>query len=127
MTPVEIVNAYRGSLELSNIVLPYKEARGVAHLKKRLEKENDIVAETEKAMAEQHGGKPNLDGTYSFGSPEEAGKFREALSEFRKQNDEIDLPMVDLSKHTSLLRLSPSAVEALDGIVIFESEADNGG
>lgn len=120
MTTTKVTAAYRAAMELSNIVLPYKPARSVATLAKRLAEENDIVADMEKKLAAEYGGKARRGGIFDFPDPETAKKFQDALEETREQEAEIKLPTVDLTGHTGLIRITPAALEALDGIVIFE-------
>lgn len=126
MTPNQITAAYRAVLELSNIVLPYKAARSVAGLKKRLAEENDIVVDMEKKLVAQYGGEVRHGGACEFPDPDAAERFRAVLNEAREQEADIKLPTVDLSAHTGLIRISPAAIEALEGIVIFEKEVEDG-
>lgn len=120
MTPSRILAAYRAVLELSNIILPYKAARSVMALKKRLADENDTVVDMEKKLAVEFGGEEIPGGAYEFPDVDTNVRFQEALKEAKEQEDDIRLPTVDLSKYTSLIRISPASIEALDGIVIFE-------
>lgn len=126
MTPNQITAAYRAILELSNTVLPYKAARRVTLLKKQLAEENDIVVDMEKKLVAQYGGEVRHGGACEFSDPDVAERFRTVLNEAREQEADIKLPTVDLSAHTSLIRISPAAIEALDGIVIFEKEVEDG-
>ena len=126
MTPNQIASAYRGILELSHVVLPYKVARRIADLKKRLEAENDTVAEMEKNLAKEYGGTLHADGSCDFPDPETARKFNDELNEIRKQDDDIQLPKVDLTKYSGMIRISPAAIEGLAGIVVFD-EGDSDG
>lgn len=127
MTPNQITAAYRAVLELSNVVLPYKAARRVTLLKKRLAEENDIVVDMEKKLVAQYGGEVRHGGACEFPDPDAAERFRVVLSEAREQEADIKLPTVDLSAHTSLIRISPAAIDALEGIVIFEKgEVEDG-
>ena len=125
MTPKQITAAYRGVLELSNVILPYKVARRVTALKKRLAEETDTVSEMEKALAVRYGGELHADGTCDFQDAETTRQFNDELEKLRSEDDDIQLPHVDLSKYASAIRISPAAVEALEGIVTFE-EGDNG-
>lgn len=124
MTPNQIVKAYRAVNELTNTVLPYKAARGVTSLSRRLQEEFGVVAAMERAMAEKHRGRLEK-GTYRFPDNETAHSFSEEYKQAMEQNDDVELPIVDLSKYIDLIRISPGAIEALDGIVIFE-EDDHG-
>lgn len=126
MTPNQITAAYRAILELSNTVLPYKAARSVTVLKKQLAEENDIVVDMEKKLVAQYGGEVRHGGACEFPDPDSAERFRTVLNEAREQEADIKLPTVDLSAHTGLIRISPAAIEALDGIVIFEKEVEDG-
>lgn len=120
LTPAKVTAAYRAVLELSNIVFPYKPARSVATLAKRLAEENDIVADMEKKLAAEYGGEMQPSGVCDFPDPDTAKHFRDALEEIREQEAEIKLPTVDLSRFTSSIRISAASIEALEGIVIFE-------
>ena len=126
MTPNQITAAYRAVLELSNTVLPYKAARRVTLLKKQLAEENDIVVDMEKKLVAQYGGEVRHGGACEFSDPDAAERFRTVLNEAREQEADIKLPTVDLSAHTGLIRISPAAIEALEGIVIFEKEVEDG-
>lgn len=120
LTPKQVTTAYRAVTELSNIVLPYRAARAVAALKKRLAEENDTVAAAEKNLVKEYGGQVSPGGHCDFPDDDAAQRFNGAREAFLEQEDEIKLPAVDLSKHTSLIRITPAAIEALEGIVIFE-------
>lgn len=126
MRPKDIVAAYSAIHELNKTVLPFKAARGVAALKKRLTEEFEVVADMEKALVEKHGGKSAKSGGYIFteGNREAFAQEYEAAME---QDADIDLPTVDLSAHTDALRLSPSALEALEGLIIFDRGDGHGG
>ena len=127
MTPNEIKNAYRAIQELSGVVFPYRVSRGISALKKRLGEELDTVAGMEKALVEKYGGKVDCSGSITL-NREDAQAFSEEYNALMSQNDEsIKLPAVDVSAFADTLRISPSAVEALEGIVIFDKEDNNNG
>lgn len=123
MTPKKIIDAYRAIKEISEMVFPYKTARAVAHLKRRLQEEAEIVENANRALVEKHGGKAKGN-TVNFDDLEQLEKFQTEYDDFMGQDAEINLPTVDLSKYTDMMRLSPDTIEALDGIVIFEKEGD---
>lgn len=125
MSPIQITGAYRAIRELSGIVLPYRSARAVAALKRRLEEEFEVVESQDISLAEKHGGK-KTSGGYHFDDDESMQAYMKEFDEIMNAEDEIKLPVVDLSKHTSILRVSPNTVEALDGIIIFEKEESDG-
>ena len=127
MTPIQIGDAYRAVLRLSNTVFPYAVARNIAKLKKRLEDEIDAVADAEKAIAAKYGGTFKRDGTIVIEDPEKGEKCADELNEFRLQDDDIKLPVVDLSKYVDSIRISPADVDALEGIVTFEKGEDKNG
>lgn len=122
MTPIQIGDAYRAVLRLSATVFPYAVARNIAKLKKRLEDEVDTVANAERAISEKYGGTFKRDGTIIIEDPEKGEKCADELNEFRQQDDDIKLPVVDLSKYVDSIRISPADIDALEGIVIFERE-----
>ena len=127
MTPNEIKNAYRAVQELSGVVFPYRVSRGISALKKRLGEELDTVAGMEKALVEKYGGKVDRNGSITL-SGENAQAVSEEYNAIMAQDDEsIKLPAVDVSAFADTLRISPGAVDALEGIVIFEKEDNNNG
>lgn len=123
MTTKQVVEAYRASRELSEMVLPFKVARAVARLRKRLGEEHFTVLEMERAMVDSCHGKEDVDG-YSFPTEEERKAFFTAHRKMMEQEDDIKLPVVDLSAFASQLRITPGAIEALEGLVIFEKEEE---
>lgn len=125
MTPNQIVNAYRYINDLSASVFPYTVTRDIVRLKRRIKDEFDTILSTEQGMVVKYNGLINKDGTYSFPDGEAAMQFAEEYEEFRGQDEDIALPTVDLSKYAASIRISAAAVEALDGLVIFEG--DNNG
>ena len=127
MTPNEVVAAYRAILELSKAVLPYKTARQVAVLNRALRAEHDTVVAAERALADKYGGAVSPAGSVDFPNADSAEAFNRERARFMEQDADIQLPTVDLSKHTNLIRLSPESICALDGIVEFEKGEDDGG
>lgn len=123
MTPNDIKNAYKAIQELSGTVFPYKVSRGIAALKKRLGEELETVAAMEMALVEKYGGIVEPNGSVRVrGANSQA--FADEYNDLMVQDDEsIKLPVVDVSAYADTLRISPGAVEALEGIVIFEEEA----
>lgn len=127
MTPNEVKNAFRAIQELSSVVFPFRVSRGISALKKRLGEELDTVAGMEKALVEKYGGKIERNGSVTI-SGDNAKAFADEYNALMAQDDDsIKLPKVDVSAFVDMIRISPGAVEALDGIVTFEKEdADNG-
>ncbi len=121
MNANEIVAAWRAVNELGGVLLPYKAARKLAGLKKRLSGEVETVLEMERALAREHGGHKQPNGSYQFDTPEAAAAFSEAHKAALEEDDpEITFQAVDLSRYTGQISISASALEALEGIVIFE-------
>ena len=126
MTPNQIKNAYRGIQELTGVVFPFRVARGIAALKKRLSEELEVVAAMESALVEKYGGKIDRSGSAKI-SGKEAQAFADEYNVMMAQDDEsIQLPVVDVSAFADTLRISPDAVGWLEGMVIFEEVKDNG-
>ena len=126
MTPNQIKNAYRAIQELSGVVFPYRVARGIAALKKRLIEELEAVAAMGSALVEKYGGKIDRSGSAKI-SGKEAQAFADEYNAMMAQDDEsIHLPVVDVSKFADTLRISPDAVGWLEGMVIFEEVKGNG-
>lgn len=126
MTPIQVISAYKAVLRLSETAFPYKTARSVAGLKNRLAEEVETISAAEKAIVEKYGGTISKNGAISIEDQEQAEKCADALNEFRNQDDDIRLPHVDLSKFSDNVRISPAAIDALEGIVIFEQEVEDG-
>lgn len=125
MTPSKIVEAHRAVLELSRIVLPYPAARKLARLQSRLASEVDTIHNMEVAMAEEHGGTMRRNGACDFPSAEDREAFEDAREDYLAQEDNsIHLPKVDLSMYTAMIRVSASALTALEGIVDFGGDKD---
>ena len=127
MTPNEVVAAYKAVLELSKIVLPYKIARQVAALNRALKAEHDTVAAAERAISCEHGGVISNGGSLDFPDAESANAFTAARAEYMEQDADIHLPKVDLTNFADQLRLSPESICALEGVVRFEKEENDGG
>lgn len=125
LTIKRIVGAYRASRELSEMVLPFKTARAVAQLRKRLGEEYSTVVQMEKAMVDSCHGEETEDG-YRFPTKEEAQAYYEAHRKMLEQEDDVSLPVVDLSAYVAQLRITPGAIEDLEGLVIFEKEESGG-
>lgn len=127
MTPNDIKNAYKAIQELSGTVFPYKVSRGIAALRKRLGEELETVAAMEMALVEKYGGAIERGGSIKI-SGADAQAFSDAYNALMAQDDEsIKLPVVDVSACADTIRISPGAVEALEGIVIFDKEAEDNG
>lgn len=127
MTPNQIKDAYKAVQELSSVVFPFRVSRGVTALKKRLGEELDTVAGMEKALVDKYGGTVAKNGSITIAG-EDAKAFADEYNALMAQDDDsIKLPVVDVSAFADMIRISPGAVEALEGLVIFEKEdADNG-
>lgn len=123
MTPVKVLSAHRAIKEISGMTFPYKTARAVAFLKRRLQEEAEVVSNAERSLVEHYEGKVKGN-RVNFPDEEKAIEFQNHYDSFMKEDTEINLPTVDLSKYTDMMKLSPDTIEALDGIVIFEKEGD---
>lgn len=120
MTANQIVNAYRAVHELKGLILPYKAAREVAQLKRKLDEEMPVIIRMEQAIVQKHGGKTKPDGSYDFDTPASAAACKAELDGFNQEEEEVELPVVDLTKFVDQVSISPAAIEALEGIVLFE-------
>lgn len=120
MTPIQIKKAFSAIRELEGTAFPYRTARSIAIMKKRLKEELDIVLEAELVIVREHGGELK-DGSYKFKGPRAAKDCASELDRFNAEdNDDISLPEVDLSEYVDNLELSPASLESLEGIVIFD-------
>ena len=126
MTPRKIIDAHRAIKEISGMCFPYKTARAVAALKRRLQEEADIVADAQRSLVEHYGGKAKGN-QVTFADEETVLEFQNHYNDFMNEDTEVNLPTVDLSKHTNMFCLSPDTIDALDGIVIFEKEGTENG
>lgn len=120
MTANQIVNAYRAVHELKGLVFPYKTAREVARLKKKLDEEMTVIIGMEQAIVQKHGGKTKPNGSYDFDSSASAAACKAELDGFNQEEVAVELPVVDLTEFVDQVSISPAAIEALEGIVIFE-------
>lgn len=118
MTPTKIVAIHNAVNELSVCVLPYRNARDVNKLKRKVQDEIDTIVSAEKAIVEKHSGQ-FTDTGFKFNTEEDAKAFRAEYENFMSQDAEVDLPKIDLSQCADLLRLTPNAIDSLDGIVNF--------
>lgn len=125
MTPTQISNIYAALGELDGLVLPYKVSRKLTGLIRAVRSEYEAVIKAEAALVEQYGGKYSGN-NITFADEVKAREFGAAYDKFRAEDDDtIAFAPVDISRYTAQLNISPRAVDALDGIVIFE-EAGNG-
>ena len=120
----EVIMAYRAVLELSEARFPYRTAREVAALRRRLREEYETVAERELALAKELGVESTETGRFRTRDPAKAEEFRRRHEAQMDEAAEIDLPAVDLSEFTETLQVSPDCLEALEGIVAFESKGE---
>ena len=122
MTPNQIIEACGGIRELTALVLPFKQARALAALKRALQEELDAIIENDMNLAESLGGKKE-GSDYVFSDQEAKAEFLAKTAKAHEEDDEtLKLPTVDLSGQTSQLRISANAIMALEGIVIFDRE-----
>lgn len=126
MTGNQIIAAYRATNELAGLPLPYRAARSLALLRKKLGEEAEIFMELEEAAVKKHGGVRKGGGSYRFPTPGAAQACAVELEELREDDVEIELPAVDLSDFADVINISPAGLEALEGIVCFEKEVDDG-
>lgn len=125
MTPAEVINVHNALYELSKTVFPYKVARKIAGLSKRVKEEIDIINSQEHAIADKYGGKYEPGGKINFPDEDAAVEFAREFDAMMNEEVDINFTPVDVSKYTDALRLTPKTIEALDGVIIFE-EGDNG-
>ena len=104
MTPRKITEAHKAMMELAGIPFPFKTARQLAKLKSRLDEEYLTVYNMDQALVRDMGGEIKANGNYKF----------------------QDSEALNLSKYTDMIRISPGALEALEGIVAFEKEDPDG-
>lgn len=112
MTPNKIVNAYRAVRELSGAILPYRAARGVFALQKRLAEEFEAIAEIERKIVTEHGGKADENGKYTFPDVDKMKAFRDRYNAMMEEQADVEFPVVDLSECTDALHLSPASIAA---------------
>jgi len=118
----EVISAYKAVQELAGVRFPYKTAREVAALRRRLREEYETAAEREAKLAVEIGVETVETGQFRTNDPAKAADFRKQSEAQMEEEAEIDLPAVDLSAFSEMLRVSPDCLEALEGIVVFEKE-----
>lgn len=126
MTPIQVVSAYKAINELTSVVLPYHATRSLTILKKELADEFETVATMERNLIEECGGEMAPDGTFHFPNEADTEEFMGKYNALMHQDDDVKLPVADLSKYTDMIRISSNAVEALDGLVVFEPDGTKG-
>lgn len=126
MTPKQIIQAHGAIRELCGTVLPYRTAREVAALKRRLEEEFATLLDLERALAAELGGQIQRDGL-QFQDSAAAEAYQTRWEALLAEESDAVLPQADLSACVDTLRVSPGAVEALEGLVVFEREAAKDG
>ena len=126
MTPKKIINIYAALSELNSVVFPYKVARKIAGLNKRVREEFEIIVGQETALVKKYEGKRERDGKITFYDTEKAEKFAEEFEAMQNEDVDISLVPVDISKYVDGLQLTPQSIEALEGVIIFEVGDDDG-
>lgn len=124
MTPREIVSIYSALNELSKTVFPYKVARKIAGLNKRVKEEFDVVNNQEHALVSKYNGKYEPGGKISFPDNDAAAAFAAEFDAMMDEDADVRFTPVDVSKYTETLQLTPRTIEALDGVIIFEEGSD---
>lgn len=122
MTPNDIKNAYKAIQELSGTVFPYKVSRGIAALKKRLGEELETIAAMEMALVEKYGGRVEPNGSIRVRGANSQAFADEYNALMEQDDDSIQLPVADVSEQADMICITPGAVAALEGLVIFEKE-----
>lgn len=120
MTADQIVKAYRAVHELHGMVLPYRAARDVARLKRKLDEEMKVIVQMEQTIVGKYKGKTQANGSYQFETPAMANACKVELDQFNQDEAPVDLPMVDLSEYADQICISAGAIEALEGLITFE-------
>lgn len=120
MTLRQLVSAWRGVQELDRLVLPYATTKALVRLKRQLQEEVETARAMEKSLMEAHGGTPGENGRISFRTPEDLEAFQTKYEAAMTQEVEHFLPPVDLTAYVEQVQLSPGAMEALEGIILFE-------
>ncbi len=123
MTPNQIVSAHEAIRELSRVVLPYKTARQVARLKRRIDEEFEVIVSMESSVMEEFGGSKEQ-GRMQFPDSSAAEAFDEKMRLYMEEEAEMKLPTVDLSKYAENIRISPATIDALEGLVKWEADTD---
>lgn len=126
MTPNQIIRAYSGVQELTGLALPYHTARMLAALKKRLGEEVHVILDMENNLRQKYAGEVTRDNKYRFPDVPSRQAFESDYNAMLEQEEEVKLPAVDLSDFVDELKISAEALAALEEIVTFEKEAENG-
>lgn len=125
MTPREILKIRDALSELNNVVFPYKIARKIAGLNRHVQNEVDVISAQENALINKFHGK-RKGNSLDFGDVDVLEQFLSERNEMMEEdNEEIRFTPVDLHQYTNLLNLTPKAIDALDGVIIFEAGDDD--
>ena len=122
MTPNQIASAHEAIQELSRVVLPYKTARQVARLKRRIDEEFEVIVSMESAVMKEFGGSFEH-GSVQFPDITAKKAFEEKMRLYREEDVDIKLPTVDRSKYAENIRISPATIDALEGLVKWEEKS----
>ena len=119
MTPRQIIEIYRALRELEDVVFPYKQAREIAGLCKRVNEEFELIVQQENKLAAKYNGKRDGHKRLVFDNAEHSEAFAVEYNEMLDGEIDVDLQRVDLSKYADRLQLSPRSLSALERVINF--------
>ena len=121
MTQFKLSKAYPSLVRLAEYRLPVKKALAIYKITKKAEEHFRFAAQEERKYIEEFDGKINTDGTISFDSPEQYGKFSEKLADLNDlQIEWTDEPVVLTEADLGEQQISPSDIFNLEEFVSFD-------
>lgn len=121
MTQYKVNKAYPALTRLSEFRLPVRKARSLYKMMKKAEDLLDFAISEEKKYIAEFNGQIRSDGTVSFSSSDEFGKYQEKVNELNSLEVEWDIEQVILSEdEIGEQAISSSDIGLLEGFVTFE-------
>lgn len=121
MTQYKVNKAYPALNHLAEFRLPVKKARGIYSMMKMAEEYFQFAVQEENKYVTEFHGKPNPDGTITFESQEDFGKFQERLADLNNSEIEWEFePVVLTEDDIGNQTITPSDIFYLEGFVAFE-------
>lgn len=117
-----IISAAQAITSLTTTTFAYRYARQISRLKRWLDEECTSISNAQIALVEKYHGVVHADGSITFDAPDDQKSFIAETSRQFQESIDYDVPVCDLRGgcNNDDLRISAVALEALDGMIIFD-------
>lgn len=117
-----IISATQAISSLATVPLAYRYARQINRLKRWLDEECESITNAQIALVRKHHGTVHSDGAITFETLEDRKSFIGETDRQFQESIDYDVPVCDLRDgcDSADLRISAIALDALDGMVIFD-------